>query len=108
MEKILKYSVIAILGLFVIALVIQLIAPFVYHGYYGYGPWMMGYGGMMGGFGMLGGAIFLIIFIVVVFALLEQKGIKTEKSDALEILKKRYAAGEITKEEYLEKKKDLE
>jgi putative membrane protein len=107
MEKILKYSVIAIVGLFVIALVIQLIATFVYPNHYGYGWGMMGYG-MMGGFGMLGGAIFLIILLVVVFALLEQKSTKTEKSDALEILKKRYAAGEITKEEYLEKKKDLE
>lgn len=124
MEKILKYSVIAIVGVFILALVIQLITGLSYRGYpypygyanapYGMGPWMMGYGGMMGGyggmgFGMLGGTIFLIIFIVIIVALLEQTGTRTRERtvDALELLSKRYASGEITKDEYLQMKKDL-
>jgi hypothetical protein len=54
MEKILKYSVIAIVGVFTLALVIQLITGLSYRGYpypygytnapYGMGSWMMGYG----------------------------------------------------------------
>ena len=117
MEKILKYSIFAIIGLFAVALIVQLISAFINPAYYGYGYGGMmgyGYGGMMGygyggmmGFGMLGGVIFLIIFVVIIAALFEQTGTRTQV-DSLELLNKRYASGAITREEYLEKKKDLE
>lgn len=111
MEKILKYSIFAIIGLFAVALIVQLISAFINPAYYSYGygyRGMMGYGyGGMMGFGMLGGVIFLIIFVVIIAALLEQTGTRTQV-DSLELLNKRYASGAVTREEYLEKKKDLE
>jgi len=69
-----------------------------------------------GNHGMFGG--FMWIFWVLVFAglvfliwwIVRQSSPKgpTNGEDALEILKKRYARGEISKEEFEEKKKDLE
>ena len=55
------------------------------------------------------------LFGIIGFALLIAAGIsalkwkpKTEENTPLNLLKKRYATGEITKEEFEEKKKDLE
>jgi len=81
---------------------------------------MMGYGGwnnMMGGWGGFGlGWIFMIVFwiliILGVVALVRYLGNsgKTTKDDktSLEILKERYAKGEINKKEFEEMKKDLQ
>ena len=62
--------------------------------------------GMFGGFWML---IFWAAFIVfIVWIVREVSGKKTdEKSKALDILKERYAKGEIDKKEFEEKKKDM-
>ena len=76
-------------------------------------------GGMMGGYGfgyggMLTGTIFWILIIagVVLFIkwLLEQGKSQAPSGgvSALEILKQRYAKGEIDKKEFEEKKRDLE
>ncbi|MGB9773038.1 MAG: SHOCT domain-containing protein [Bacteroidota bacterium] len=56
--------------------------------------------------------LFWILVIIGVVLLvrwigLQNKASMTEKESALEILKKRYAKGEISKEEFEEKKKDL-
>lgn len=77
---------------------------------------MMGYGGwnnMMGGFGIFGW-LFMIIFwlllILVVIALiryLTRSGKDKESRTPLDILKERYARGEINKKELEEKMKDL-
>jgi putative membrane protein len=89
-------------------------------GYGGYGGWGMG-PGMMGGWGTGGfGGIFMIIFwilIIVGGVFLVKWLIQSTKggsgrpfsssSGALDILKERYAKGEIGKEEFEEKKKDL-
>jgi putative membrane protein len=72
--------------------------------------------GMMDGYGMgYGiGIIGLIFWILVIIGLVllikylwESGGAKREQESALEILKKRYARGEISKEEFEEKKKDM-
>ncbi len=74
-------------------------------------------GGMMGsgmGFGMLLGMLFWIILVVgIVFLVVwvVQKrsggGPSGTHESALDILKKRYAKGELTKEEFAEKKRDI-
>ncbi len=72
--------------------------------------------GMMDGYGMgygmgILGLIFWILVIVGLVLLIrylwESGGAKREQESALEILKKRYARGDISKDEFEEKKKDL-
>jgi putative membrane protein len=77
---------------------------------------MMGNGMMDGGMGlwMFLGMVFWILIIVGIVLLVVwgvQKGtgsgVGKAEEPAMEILKKRYARGEISKQEYEEKKKDL-
>ncbi len=101
-----------IIGGIVIAILI--IVPLVFGLISGvqYGGW-----GMMGGFGWMWlMPIFFILFwglviwgiVALVRGLSESRGYDSSKADsALEVLRKRYARGEINKEEYEEKKKDL-
>ena len=82
-----------------------------------YGGWGMMGPGVMGGFGWMWlMPIFFIIFwglviwgiVALVRGLSGSRGSDSSTTDsALEVLKKRYARGEINKEEYEEKKKDL-
>ncbi len=90
-------------------------------GLFGYGPGMMdgNFGfGMMNGFGF--GSLFMILFWGVVIALgvwlisglvsrtSSQPPTSLPPADsALDILKKRYARGEITKEQYEQMRRDL-
>lgn len=77
---------------------------------------MMGMGGMMDGnmgFWMFFNMLFWILLLVgvvllVVWAVQRMGGggLSSEES-ALDILKRRYARGEISKEEYEEKKRDI-
>lgn len=81
---------------------------------YGYGP-----GGMMGGgFGLIGGVFMLVFWILVIVGvvllikwLVDQAGHghtgSMPSSQALEILKTRYAKGEITKDEFDRTRQDL-
>lgn len=82
----------------------------------GWGPGVMGWGGM-GWFGPLGMFLFWTLIVLLIVRLVKGLGSSSERStkaekpmeeSALEILKKRYARGEIQKEEYLERKRDLE
>ncbi len=83
---------------------------------------IQGVGGMMdfggsGGFGlgwMVFGWLFMILFWAAVILLIiwlykQIKGPQaaTQSENALDILKRRYASGEIDKKEFEEKKKDL-
>ena len=67
----------------------------------------------MGSFGMGFGSMMLIFWIPVIIGLvllikyLSEGGAKRREESALEILQKKYATGEISKEEFEEKKKDL-
>jgi len=86
-------------------------------GGYGYGPGMMGgygmgYGGWLWGILMIAfwvavivGIIFLIRWLAV-SARGQERGVPRE-DDAMEILRRRFASGEINKEEFEEKKKAL-
>jgi putative membrane protein len=84
---------------------------------YGWGPGsgMMGWGYGMGWFGMILMGLFWVAIIVGIIFLIRwlfistgTKGYRAGSEDsALDILKKRYARGEINKEEFEQKKKDL-
>lgn len=84
---------------------------------YGYGYGMMG-SGMMGGYGwgwympiimivFWGLVIWGIVALVRGVSSRSNTGSYASAESALEILKRRYARGEITKQEYEERKKDL-
>jgi putative membrane protein len=77
------------------------------------GPGMMGWGYGMGWFGMIFMAAFWIAVIIAIILLIRWlvsggggRG-RPHEDSALEILKKRYARGEIGKEEFEGKKRDL-
>jgi putative membrane protein len=81
-----------------------------------FGPGMMG--GFLGGWGIIGtiiGFIFILAIIIGVILLIvwlvkrtSYSGeIPSKTSDALEILKQRYAKGEVSKEEFEKIKKEI-
>lgn len=84
---------------------------------YGYGSWFMPHHMTIGGGGM--GIIMILFWVAVIAAIvLVVSGIATDRrstgsrdnwksSDALEILKNRYARGEIDSEQYQAMKRDL-
>jgi putative membrane protein len=106
-----------IIGGIVLSILVFILLGFVFlWGFRGAGFGMMG-PGMMGGYGLM--FLVPIFFIVIlgltiwaVVAVLHKTNGGTDSSakasdNPLEILKQRYARGEIDKEEYVTKKKDL-
>lgn len=91
---------------------VERILPFAQWGDgWAHGPWMMGWS-MMAWFGPIMMFIFLAVLIIALILFIRwitaSMGGRTKADDsALEILKKRYARGEIGKEEFEAKKKDL-
>lgn len=76
------------------------------------GNWSYGYG--LGSFGMLFGWVLMIAFWVFVIwgviafvQWLANQGSETKGNAGMDILKERYAKGEIDREEFEAKKKDL-
>lgn len=76
---------------------------------------MHGYWGGPGGFGWMGGIFMLIFWVLIIVGfvwllryLVASRSCSVHHPDAaMEILKQRYAKGEIEKKEFEEKKKDL-
>ncbi len=109
----------------VIAVAVILIAVFVYlsstNPYYGYGNGYYGGYGMMGGFGgiwmIFMMPIGLIVLVVIGYAIWRGFGwggdryrhssSYRENGNAMEILRQRYARGEITQQQFDQMKKDL-
>ena len=88
-----------------------------------YGPMRNGYGGygmgpgMMGGYGygyggMFMGILFLILLGVAIYFIVQnvrsKNGVGQAKGSPIDILKERYAKGEITKEDFDRMKNDLQ
>ena len=101
---------IVVAALIVLPLVFGLISGWQYGGWGMMGP------GMMGGYGtmFLMPILWIVVLGLIIWAVVaavrpgESSGSgSATTSSALEVLKKRYARGEINKEEYDEKKKDL-
>jgi putative membrane protein len=87
-------------------------------GYYGYGPqWgMMGNWGYSYGYGLFHMIIWIVVLIAIVALVvwlvrsLAGPGahhMPPRRSSGLDVLEERYARGEISRDEYLEKKRDL-
>ena len=71
---------------------------------------MFGYGNEFGCFSSMGGmGMFLVILVIAVVAiyLVTKKGGKKIAMDSKELLDIKYASGDLTKEEYEEKKRVL-
>jgi putative membrane protein len=90
-----------------------------YGGYGRYGGWGMG-PGMIGGYGMgwFGGILMIVFWVLIIVGLVflikwliqsagREKTSGSGGNRSLEILKERYARGEIDKEEFDSKKRDL-
>jgi putative membrane protein len=76
--------------------------------------WPRHYGyGFMGGFGIVPDVlsvlfwIFLIVLLIRLFRHQKSEGSATFEKSPLDILKERYAKGEITKKEFEDMKKDI-
>ena len=69
----------------------------MFHGFAGHG-WM-GWGWII--------ALVIVVLIIVASAVRRRSNPPIKNKSALDILKERYAKGEINKEEFEEKKKDL-
>ncbi len=73
-----------------------------------------GFGGFGGGFGLLGPLVMILFLglivtgvVLLIRYLIPQSHPESREDSALEILKRRYARSEISREEYEEKRKTL-
>jgi len=110
-----KYALLGLSGVIpaVLFLVTEAIAQWGGQGGWGMGPGMMG-PGMTGWFGpimmlIFWAAVIVAIILVIRWLVTSGAGSRAQESEAsaVEILKKRYARGEIDKAEFEEKKRDL-
>lgn len=70
------------------------------------GLWGGGWGGAaMMGFGPLFMLVPLLLLVALIYALTQRN--EERKEDARDVLERRYAQGEMTREEYLQKRDDL-
>jgi len=94
-----------------LALLIAVVVPSTLGSIYDWGPW--GFGWMMWFMPVFmiafwGLVIWAVVALVQGVSLPRSPGVSpSQEGSALEILKRRYARGEISKEEYEDKKRDL-
>jgi putative membrane protein len=102
-------------GVVIGVIVILSVVPVLIWGWPGYGG-MTGPRGMMGGFGtmFLMPVLWIVVVGLIVWAVTaavrrpgDSETVSRTGESAMEILKKRYARGEINKQEYEERKRDL-
>lgn len=74
------------------------------------GSWMMGWGAMVWFMPVLMISFWVMVIIAAIFFIRWMMGHRTSKVEetASDILKKKYARGEINKEEFEQKKKDIQ
>jgi putative membrane protein len=73
-------------------------------GFYGGGYWLGGFIGML----LIAAALACIVFLVIwLVRRMPQKPEEGEEESAIDILKRRYARGEISREEYERMKRDI-
>ena len=106
-----------IIGGVIIALIVVLPLVFGLISGWQYGGWGMMGPGMMGGYGTMFfmPILWIVVIGLIVWAVVASVRSASESGDrgssktdsALDVLKRRYARGEINREEYDEKKKDL-
>jgi putative membrane protein len=114
-EVLMKSLLLGLAGFFPLVFAKEVIAQWRGYGGWGMGPGMMGWGYGMGWFGpilmiafwiaIIVGIVFLIRWLVVSTGTGSRRA--SSEESALEILKRRYARGEIEKEEFEEKRKSL-
>ena len=104
MQKVLIQTV-AALSLLSSAVWAQAQAPSDTERYYGWGPHMMGWGG--GWYPMIFGPFFMILFLAVLVALAVALVRLPPARTPLDILKERFARGEIDKAEFEDRRRLL-
>jgi len=73
-----------------------------------YGSWMHGSGMFGGGFGMILMWLITIALVVALIVFLSKRpGFNSGEKTALDTLKERYASGEIGKDEFDQRKRDI-
>ena len=78
-----------------------------------YGGWPLGYGGHMMDLWHGGGIMWILLLVVIIIAVLfliqssRSRGLDGTSETPLDVLKKRYARGEIKKEEFDKIRRDL-
>lgn len=111
-ERIIWILVVAIVLVFAVSSLFSMMMGYGYGGMMG--PGMMGWGWMGFGWWMLIGPIVGLLFIgLIIYGIYyifsgRLRSFEPEKRSSLDILKERYAKGEITEDEYRKMKKELE
>ena len=78
---------------------------------WGYAPyWMMGYGWAGSWMMLVHGALWVLFlsFMVILVARLFRGGERPDRSSGLGVLEERYARGDIERDEFLQKKRDIQ